>query len=256
MSDSSSLSHLLGILEYDRSPHFLVGDALRLDPNYGHLYRRAEQETYAQGCSLRGVYTLQGANFSKPGTTPVVYVCEAESIAEADHIHRRVWNQNVVPFLLISCPREIRLYSGFKYKGSNTQEPTAPEEENRTSAGILRAAIQFNEIASILQSFRADAIDDGELWRKWKREVTPETRVDWHLLASLDRLDQHLLRGGIASKLLGHALIGKFVYLHYLRARGILSDGKFAEWGLDPRRSLTRHTRLDQFQLLLNKLND
>lgn len=86
MNDSKSLSRLLASLEYVGSPHFLVGDALRLDPNYGHLYRRAEQETYAQGCSLRGVYTLQGANMPKPGSTPVVYVCEAESIAEADRI--------------------------------------------------------------------------------------------------------------------------------------------------------------------------
>jgi len=75
------------------------------------------------------------------------------------------------------------------------------------------------------------------------------------LLSSLDRLDQRLLGDGIQSRLLAHALIGKFVYLHYLRARDILSDRKLAEWGLDPDDVLSRRARLDQFQLLLNKLD-
>src|ERR1700730_3451591 len=69
------------------------------------------------------------------------------------------------------------------------------------------------------------------------------------------QLDQRLLGDGIQSRLLAHALIGKFVYLHYLRARDILSDRKLAEWGLDPDDVLSRRARLDQFQLLLNKLD-
>jgi hypothetical protein len=40
------LSGLLGVLEYEQSPHFLTGEALRLDRDFGHLYRKAEQ-----GCS-------------------------------------------------------------------------------------------------------------------------------------------------------------------------------------------------------------
>ena len=241
------LQELLSILDYQRSPHFLTGDALRLDHDFGHLYRKAEQ-----GCALRGVYALQGVDSSAPGAnTPVVYVCEANSVVDADLIHRRVWNQNIVPFLLVQCPREIRLYSGFKYK----REPIGGANSTGAARGILRAAIQFNEAASVLESFRAEAIDDGVLWQQWNKAVTPEARVDWQLLSSLDRLDQRLLGDGIQSRLLAHALIGKFVYLHYLRARDILSDRKLAEWGLDPDDVLSRRARLDQFQLLLNKLD-
>ena len=39
--------------------------------------------------------------------------------------------------------------------------------------------------ASVVESFRADAIDDGELWKKWNKDVTPEARVDWQLLSSI-----------------------------------------------------------------------
>jgi hypothetical protein len=37
----------------------------------------------------------------------------------------------------------------------------------------------------VVESFRADAIDDGELWKKWNKDVTPEARVDWQLLSSI-----------------------------------------------------------------------
>jgi hypothetical protein len=192
MSETMELSDLLGVLEYDQSPHFLTGEALRLDRDFGHLYRKAEQ-----GCFLQGVYALQGVDSSAPGSnTPVVYVCEASSVAEADLIHRRVWNQNIVPFLLVRCPREVRLYSGFKYKRDTSGESKGTE----ASSGILRASIQFNEVASVLESFRAGAIDDGELWQKWNAAVTPEARVDWQLLSSLDRLDQRLMADGIQSR--------------------------------------------------------
>lgn len=238
---------LLGLLDYQRSPHFLTGDRLRLDRDYGHLYRKAER-----GCSLKGVYALQGSRHASPGSnTPAVYVCEAESIAEADLIHRRVWNQNIVPFLLVRCPRLIRLYSGFKYGGGSV----GGAEADNPAGGILRAAIQFNEVASVLEAFRSDNIDDGDLWKKWNKAVTPEARVDWQLLSSLDRLDRQLLAGGISSRLLSHALIGKFVYLHYLRARDILSDGRLAEWGLGLDDVLSRNARLDRFRSLLSHLN-
>ena len=170
------LQELLGVLDYQRSPHFLAGDTLRLDHDFGHLYRKAEG-----GCSLKGVYALQGVDPSAPGSnTPVVYVCEANSVTEADLIHRRVWNQNVVPFLLVRCPSEVRLYSGFRYKRETLEEGSS----TAAARGILRAAIQFNEVASVLQSFRAAAIDDGDLWQEWNEAVTPEARVDWQLLSS------------------------------------------------------------------------
>lgn len=237
---------LLSLLGYQESPHFLTGDRLRLDADFGHLYRKAEL-----GCALKGTYALHGPRHSSPGSnTPVVYVCEAESIADADVIHRRVWNQNIVPFLLVRCPRVIRLYSGFRY-GRGTVGATVDDP----ASGVLHAAIQFNDAASALDAFRAEAIDDGDLWKKWNKAVTPEARVDWHLLASLDRLDRQLLAGGITSRLVSHALIGKFVYLSYLRARDILSDRKLAEWGLDADDVLSRNVRLDQFRLLLHRLN-
>ena len=110
----------------------------------------------------------------------MVYVCEAASEADADQIHRLVWNQDVVPFLIVRTPQNIRVYSGFGYR----------EDENakkRSASQILKEAIGAQEIASkLLPSFSAQRIDDGTLWRDKGRFVTPDMRVDWRLLNRLN----------------------------------------------------------------------
>jgi hypothetical protein len=82
--------------------------------------------------------------------------------------------------------------------------------------------MQFNEVSELAESFHADAIDNGKLWRDWGQHVTPETRIDWKLLGNLRKLDRWLRDIGGLEKDVSHALIGKYVYLHYLRDRDIL----------------------------------
>ncbi len=99
--------------------------------------------------------------------------------------------------------------------------------------GVLNAAVAFNQVAAELGSFRAESIDCGDVWRRWERHVDPRGRVDWRLLDNLRKLGVWLRDKGL-SKDAAHALIGKYVYLRYLRDREILSNRKFEEWGLDP----------------------
>jgi hypothetical protein len=122
--------------------------------------------------------------------------------------------------------------------------------------GLLRPTIQFNAIARELSAFRAESIDDGTLWREWGSEATPEDRVDWKLLNNLDQLDQWLMKDGVADRSLSHALIGKCVYLQYLRARKILSDRKLAEWGVKWDEFFSRDASLAAFRMVLQKLKE
>ena len=55
------------------------------------------------------------------------------------------------------------------------------------------------------------------------REVRPESRVDWRLLGNLRTLDRWLQKRGLQPEV-SHALIGKYVYLYYLRHRSVLTD--------------------------------
>ena len=115
-------SDLLASLGYAGSPNFLAGDDLSRVPGYAHILRTARER-----CALRGTYALQDREHgSVQPLVPVVYVCEAAGDEEADRIHRLVWNQSVVPFVLVLTPSKIRLYSGFRY---------APSKRGRQPAG-------------------------------------------------------------------------------------------------------------------------
>lgn len=240
------LDDFLSEMGYRGSPNFLSGDALKNDSDNGYVYRKAIGE-----CSLRGAYVLRPPFDDKAANTvPIVYVCETHTEADASAIHKKVWNQGIVPFLVILGPNSIRLYSGFKYH----KPPFALTED--ANDGLLRPAIQFNAIARELSAFRAGSIDDGTVWREWGSEATPEDRVDWRLLNNLDELDQWLMKDGVADRSLSHALIGKCVYLQYLRARKILSDRKLDEWGVKWDDFFSRDADLITFRVVLQKLKE
>jgi len=114
-------------LGYSESPHFLRRGTieLRTAQDFGHLFRKAT----GKPCHLEGVYTLQRTPKSKTETiVPVVYVCSAGSEVSAQKIYQLVWNQDVVPFILVHSPQAIRLYSGFRCQ----------PRKNGLESGVLR----------------------------------------------------------------------------------------------------------------------
>ncbi|MCP4655104.1 MAG: N-6 DNA methylase, partial [bacterium] len=239
------VAQFLDELGYPRSPSFLPVAGSNLDlssvADYGHIFRQAASEP----CSLQGVYTLRAAPEGPAApVVPVVYVCEARTEDEADTIHRLVWNQDVVPFLLVHTPLGIKLYSGFRYDASR----------KGTARGVLRTLTAFNEVQEIVEDFHADAIDGGRLWRSLGGEVTPDQRVDWKLLRNLRALDNWLRTEGDLEKEVSHALIGKYVYFHYLRDRDILSQRKLASWDLKEEEVFGRNAELASVAKLAKRL--
>lgn len=147
-------------------------------------------------------------------------------MASADEIHNLVWNQDIVPFVLVRMPVGLRLYSGFKCNVSNVGE----------REGVLEPLIQFNEIADRLAEFHSKAIDSGELWLRRGDDVQPDGRAYWSLLANLKELAKKFRDqfGRDNVKSIIHPLIGKYVYLHYLKDRGFLSPWRLKKWQIDP----------------------
>src|SRR5260370_32215277 len=127
------LARFLDELGYAESPHFLRrGTAeLRTAPDFGHVFRDAS----GKPCHLEGVYALRRTPESKTEPlVPVVYVCRADSEEAANRIHKLVWNQDIVPFLLVHSPHGVRLYSGFRCQPAEY----GPER------GVLQVLSQFN----------------------------------------------------------------------------------------------------------------
>ena len=218
-----SLERLLKNLGYEGSPHFLRrGDPLfSTIPDFGHIFRRAPQASRDSNCQLEGVYALRQPDASPERIVPVVYVCSAATQAEADTLHQVVWNQDVVPFVLVNTQKGVKVYSGFCF---NQRGKT---DEQR---GHLRALTAFNALDEIIELFKAASVDSGNLWRKLGDKVMPQQRVYWKLLDSLKNLDLWLRKHGGLEKEISHALIGKYVYLHYLKARNVLSPRKLDGW--------------------------
>jgi type I restriction-modification system DNA methylase subunit len=207
-------------LGYKGNPAFLQGERLKEHLGYSFFFTQAQQE---DRCKLRGVYVLDGPvdQSVKSSITPVVYVCEADNENEASIIHRRVWNQNIVPYLIIITPKNIRLYSGFQYDDQN-------KDDDRAMAVIKNA----KEILDRLSAFTSSVIDSGEIWERQK--ISTEKRVDRRLLANLDKLSKVLADEEPKLPIEEtHSLIGKYIYLKYLRDRDILSDKRLSDAGLN-----------------------
>lgn len=238
------LSSIIKSLGYSDSPNFVTGESLEADRDFGHIFRKARAE-----CHLQGVYLLNATAFDRSrSNVPVVYVCEAGSEAEAREIHRKVWNQNSVPFLLVVSHSTIRLYPGFEYRRDYGTDPLQ---------GALAVFEEFNEAINSLSALHADSINSGNVWKEMGRAVTPDKRVDWQLLANLRDLDIWLRGdGGIQDRKLAHAMIGKFVYIHYLRERKILSDNRLGEWNIDPSSIFSHSARLNTFIELVRHLDE
>ena len=232
---------LSDVLEYRDSPNFLRGDALSYAPQHGRTYRRAQED-----CGLEGVYVLRAAAEPRSPEIPVVYLCHAKDEESAREIHRKVWNQNIVPFLLVHTDTKVRLYAGFNY---------SKQETARAESGLLREG-SLRQVAEALAAFNAHSIDDGTLWREWGTKVTPEKRVDWRLLDNLSQLGSWLRANGLKDRSRAHGLIGKYVYLHYLLARGILSEKKLAEWGITREHVFSRDATLKAFRELVDRLDE
>ncbi|MBI3947392.1 MAG: hypothetical protein HY321_15830, partial [Armatimonadetes bacterium] len=141
---------LLEILHYEDSPGLLRAD--RGDfadfPDYAHVLRRA-----VDGCGLKGVYVLRPrGRTGNESIVPTVYVCDAASDADADKVHQRVYNQNIVPFLLVQTPHGVRLYRGFQ-----PRDPGLPDSPPPTRQGIFEVTIALDEVGRRLQALQAEA---------------------------------------------------------------------------------------------------
>jgi hypothetical protein len=189
-------------------------------------------------CRFHGTYVLQ----EEPGSPaiPVVHVFEAESDVTAKKIHGMIWNQNLVPFVIVVSRSTVRVYPGFSF--SRTDDKS-----------LVSVAVTAADVLSQLEPFSASAIDEGIIWRRWGHAADPTSRVDETLLRDLKSLDKHLQQEGVSRKG-SHGLIGKFVYLYYLRHRDFMSDRKLKNWGIDPSDLFSCRATLKAFRAVNDEL--
>jgi N-6 DNA methylase len=209
------ISRLLELLGYSDSPHFRTSES-QFEPESVHVFRLAKERS-GEKFSVKGFYVFETGTAPALAAKPAVCVAEAPHIADAQKLHRRIWNLGSIPFLIVRLPDQIRVYSGFRY-------------QHRSDSGIILQEESESEsrLRSKLGDFSASSIDSASIWRAQRDELDTRHRVDTKLLANLEDLARALARhcDPPLELSIAHALIGKFVYLRYLRDRNILDD----EW--------------------------
>ena len=212
------------------------------EPLTAHLFRAAKTAGAA------GAYFFQTSPASQKilPDRPAVYVAEASSRAQAREIHRKLWNLGAAPFIIVLLPGEVRVYTGFNFSKEN-------EEKGLIAQVGETLDLALSGIQQHLTDFSAGAIDSGRIWQTQSQHLTPDKRVDMHLLDSLRQLETYLLDKQIPLPVI-HSLIGKFVYIRYLRDRDILSDNWLQQHNLKIEDILSRESNLDSLLTLTKVL--
>ena len=197
-----------------------------------HLFRAAKK------AGVQGAYVFQTSPPEQKTLPPrpAVYVAEAKTRDEAREIHQRLWNLGNAPFIVILLPNEIRVYTGFDF--SLTSEKQGLVKEIKEVIDLT-----FESLRDQLADFRADSIDSGRIWETQAKYITPEKRVDSHLLNNLEKLEEYL-KSRVPDLPVIHALIGKYVYIRYLYDRKILSEEWLAENNINLDFVLSRNATL------------
>jgi len=212
------IRELVELLGYEASPHFRSGESM-FEPEAVHYFRLAKEKR-GERFTVKGFYVFETGKTESGWlpAKPVVCVAAAPTIADANKLHRRIWNLGNVPFLIVRLPDEVRVYSGFRYDASTQQAGLILSETSNSK----------NHVRSVLSDFSADSIDSARIWEAQRDRLSTQYRVDTTLLENLEHLAKALAEHCTPTLELAtaHALIGKFVYLRYLRDRNILDD----EW--------------------------
>lgn len=209
-----------------------------------HLFRAAKK------AGVQGAYLFQTSPPEQMilPPRPAVYVAEAKTRDEARKIHQKLWNLGNAPFIVILLPNEVRVYTGFDFSLANEKKGLVKEIKEVID-------LTFESLREQLADFRADSIDSGRIWETQSKYVTPEKRVDTHLLNNLKKLEKYLKSRELDLPII-HALIGKYVYIRYLYDRKILSAEWLAENNLDLDSVLSRNATLAGLLHLTEVLED
>lgn len=221
-----SLDTLTKLLGYADSPSFRTKEN-QFEPEAVQLFRLAkDKERSEANFRVKGFYVISSSARAEPvlAPRPAVCVAEADTPQDARHLHRRIWNLGNIPFLIVRLPKEVCVYTGFRYKQSSNEGLILKEDSPKEQ-----------KLLASLSDFTAESVDSARIWLRQRRHLETKYRVDSTLLENLKYLAQALAKhcAPVLALEVAHALIGKFVYLRYLRDRRILDDDWLAKRRID-----------------------
>lgn len=237
-----SLAELLDALEYKQFPQYYYRTDEEHNPVIAPLLR------FAKEAGVDGIYVFQSRTKINDvlSVQPAVYVAQAQSVDQARNIHRTLWNYGNAPFLIVILPNQIRVYTGFDYS----------RESPNTGLLIESTKIDKDSIITQFADFCAHSINTGNIWQRTADALHLDRRVDRRLLKNLSDLGEYLREKMKVESEVAHALIGKYVYICYLRDGHILSDEWLQLHHIDIAKALSRQATVVGLRNLVEVLDD
>lgn len=184
----------------------------------------------AEEMNVLGAFAWKADTAKGALVVPLVYVAMATDRSDAKKIHRKVWSQGLVPFLIILTPVEIIYRDGFHFSSSNWEESVSPIS---WSDAAFSDDIGDQPRVNDLWEIRASRLRTSLFWRD--RAIEVSGRVDQCLLLGLEALSDELIHPIKDRKPLSaraaNGLIGRLLYVLFLVDRGIVNQQWLSERG-------------------------
>lgn len=174
---------------------------------YAHYLQQAWAEL-----NLGGVLCVDGR--------PAVYLCEAKRFTTSQKRERQrfVWNQGLVPLLVLLTPGQVEAYSGVR----KPLNPDTPEDSpDSTLISDLANIAEALECAKFIRS-----VETGQFFQDHRDFFPPAEAVDRCLVKNLVQAALQLKKAGWKLDR-AHALLGRALFVSFLHQRGFIKSHHF-----------------------------
>jgi N-6 DNA Methylase len=174
---------------------------------YAHYLQQAWAEL-----SLAGVLCVDGR--------PMVYLCEAKRFTtEQKRAHQRfVWNQGLVPLLVLLTPGQVEVHSGVRKPLNPEASDDTPDTTLISDLGNITRAL---ECAKFVRS-----VETGQFFQDRRDYFLPSEAVDRCLVRNLVQAALRLKEEGWKLDR-AHALLGRVLFVSFLHQRGFIKPQHF-----------------------------
>ena len=213
--------YLLRIEDIEREPRLLP---------YAHYLRQAWKDL-----NLAGVLCVD--------YRPIVYVCEATrfSISKTRELHRFVWNQGLVPMLVLISTAGVEVHSGVRTPTKQDAPSDLKEHSRISDIGNIATAL---ECAKFIRS-----IETGQFFHNRADCFPPDEAVDRCLVRNLVHAATRLTNAGWKLDR-AHSLLGRALFVSFLHQRGFIKAHHFPAGTSSLRDILTGRTVEESKRLL------
>lgn len=240
-----TLNNLLSGLGYTNSAHYH-----KVDLNFN--IRTAFSFGPINDKGIAGVYFFDSDSTSKDIRSkerPAVFIAQADTLDAAREIHRTLWNLGNAPFLIILLPNQVRIYTGFQYSQKLV-------DDGLLDSFQVENVKDIGQLLGLIKAFQSSSIDSGLIWKsEYYKRLDHEKRVDKKLLKNLEDLGKALDNRNLPIDVC-HSLIGKYVYLSYLKSRGILIESWITQKGINYDDVFSRNATVSALRKLVEELEE